>query len=145
MSSQIISADVGVNGLTCSQCSRSVYNALDKLDFIEKIEMDLNETIAHIQFKQQAKVDFNALAQAITKAGYSVRDMRFKMDISNKMEIKDNLVCWLQQCISFDKNIDKDLNTISFLLLGNKYNADRQYQKEAQDENSKQFHALILN
>src|ERR1700744_3890006 len=70
---QVISARVGVNGLTCSQCSRSVEMQLRKLSFVKNVNMNLKQTEGDLEFKEGAKIDFSKIAEAIKNAGFSVR------------------------------------------------------------------------
>lgn len=128
---QITQVSMGVNGLTCSQCSRSVYNALTKLEFIENVEMDLNETIAHITFKPQAKPDFDAMATAVVKAGYKVRDVIVNIDMKGFQINPDKSICMLDQCFYLDKNIAISLENIQIELLNKTYNADKKKQQKA--------------
>lgn len=75
-SAQFTRAEVSLNGLTCSQCSRSVEMALKRLDFIAKVEMDLEHPAAHIVFKKNKAVDFGKLAAAVRDAGFNVRAIK---------------------------------------------------------------------
>lgn len=76
LSAQFTQAEVSVNGLTCSQCSRSVEMALKRLDFIAKVEMDLQHPAAHIVFKKNKAIDFGKLAAAVRDAGFNVRAIK---------------------------------------------------------------------
>lgn len=75
---QFMQAEVSVNGLTCSQCSRSVEMALKRLDFISKVEMDLQEPKAVVVFKKDARINFFNLAKAVKDAGFSVGSIKAK-------------------------------------------------------------------
>lgn len=77
---QFTQAEVSVNGLTCSQCSRSVEMALKRLDFISKVEMDLQQPTAHIVFKKGTAIDFNKLATAVRDAGFNVRSIKARLE-----------------------------------------------------------------
>jgi copper chaperone CopZ len=76
---QLLSAEIGVNGLTCSQCTRSVEMSLRKLDFIENISMNLAETSGKITCKPDMSLDFEKIAQAIVNAGFSVRYLKLNV------------------------------------------------------------------
>lgn len=76
---QFTQAEVSVNGLTCSQCSRSVEMALKRLDFIAKVEMELQQPTAHIVFKKNKAIDFSKLAAAVRDAGFSVRSVKARL------------------------------------------------------------------
>jgi copper chaperone CopZ len=71
---------IGINGLTCSMCSRSVEIALEKLDFIDKVEMDLEKTQAAITFKSGDNINFAKIAKAVKDAGFSVRFLKAYFD-----------------------------------------------------------------
>lgn len=66
-------AMVGVNGLTCSACSRTVEMAIRKLPFVKDVQMNLDNTEGKIIFSDNATVDIEKIAQAVTNAGFSVR------------------------------------------------------------------------
>lgn len=76
---QFTTVRVGVDGLTCSQCSRSVEMRLRKLNFIKDVEMDLVNTRAVLKLKPNVTVGFSQIARAVTDAGFSIRfiDARF--------------------------------------------------------------------
>lgn len=106
---QIQKIAFGVNGLTCSQCSRSVEMELRKLDFIKDITMDLEHTSATISLKNDtAAVPFNKIAQAVKDAGFSLRYIDFA---ASNIQQKDN------------NNFTSGNN--HFYLLGNKAGAPK--------------------
>ena len=70
---------IGVNGLTCSMCTRSVEMSIRKLDFVDSVTMDLENTDGQIFIKQGADPDFQRIAKAVTDAGFSVRFMRISI------------------------------------------------------------------
>jgi copper chaperone CopZ len=88
---------VGVDGLTCSACTRSVEMSLRRLDFVENVEMSLEETEGKITTKKDSPVDFRKLAKAITDAGFSVRF--FKVQIPTQ-----NLKVSEEGCFSIDNH-----------------------------------------
>lgn len=65
--------NIGVNGLTCSQCSRTVELSLRKLDFVADVDMNLQHTEGRITFKKNSRPDMDRIAQAVVDAGFSVR------------------------------------------------------------------------
>jgi copper chaperone CopZ len=81
-SAQFREARIGINGLTCSQCSRSVEIQLRKLPFVQDIQMDLEHTQGKITFKANKPVNIKAIAQAVKDAGFSVRYL--KADINRQ-------------------------------------------------------------
>ena len=73
ITAQYTSARIGVNGLTCSACTRSVEMSIRKLPFIENVEMNLENTDGILKFKKGQEVDIFKIAQAVVDAGFSVR------------------------------------------------------------------------
>lgn len=80
---QFLKASVGINGLTCSQCSRSVEMQLRKLSFVQDVKMDLEQTEGTIVFRKGKKVNINAIAKAVKDAGFSVRFVKAEIDQSS--------------------------------------------------------------
>ncbi len=70
---QFQAAYIGVNGLTCSQCSRTVEMSIRKLDFVADVQMNLEHTEGKIILKKDKKADMEKIAQAVIDAGFSVR------------------------------------------------------------------------
>lgn len=69
---QFISASLGIHGLTCSLCSYGVEREIEKLDFVESVDMDLNQNIATIRFQKGKAVVIKDLVESVYKAGFSV-------------------------------------------------------------------------
>ncbi|HEY6160168.1 MAG TPA: heavy-metal-associated domain-containing protein [Bacteroidia bacterium] len=67
---------LGVNGLTCSQCTRSVEMKIRQLDFVDSVSMNLEHTEGEVFFKKGKKVDIERIADAVTDAGFSVRYLK---------------------------------------------------------------------
>jgi copper chaperone CopZ len=75
--------DIGVDGLTCSMCSRSVEMSIRRLDFVEKVEMSLETTEGRIYFKNDTPINLAELAKAVVNAGFSVRFVKLEWDFSD--------------------------------------------------------------
>lgn len=73
---QFTEVEVGINGLTCSQCTRSVEMRIRKLDFVDHVQMNLQQTNGRIILKKNKKVSMEQIAQAIKDAGFSVRYLK---------------------------------------------------------------------
>lgn len=74
---------IGVNGLTCSQCSRTVEMSIRKLDFVDNVQMNLQHTEGKIILKKNKKADIDKIAQAVFDAGFSVRYLQADIMIDN--------------------------------------------------------------
>jgi hypothetical protein len=76
-------AEVGINGLTCSMCSRSVEMSIRRLGFVDSVSMSLEATEGRIFFKPNEPVDLYQLAKAVVNAGFSVRFIKLQWDFSD--------------------------------------------------------------
>src|SRR5688500_13143650 len=75
--------DIGINGLTCSMCSRSVEMSLRRLDFVHNVLMSLETTEGRIFFKQNASINLDQIAKAVVDAGFSVRFVSLQMSFED--------------------------------------------------------------
>lgn len=89
---QFISAEIGINGLTCSVCTRSVEMSVRKLDFIDSVSMDLSNTSGKVFFKEGSKVVIEEIAKAVTDAGFSVRYLYANFNFKDLPPIE--APCW---------------------------------------------------
>jgi copper chaperone CopZ len=78
--------DLGVNGLTCSMCTRSVEMSIRRLDFVDTVVMSLESAEGRIYLKSNVPVSFEQLAKAVVNAGFSVRFIKVQFDF-NDIEI----------------------------------------------------------
>lgn len=75
--------DVGINGLTCSLCTRSVDRSISRLEFVDSITMSLENTEGRIYVKDVAAIDLKRITKAITDAGFSTRFVRLQFDFKD--------------------------------------------------------------
>jgi copper chaperone CopZ len=127
--SKIVSAEIGVNGLTCSMCSRSVELAIKKLDFVEGVEMDLEKAHAIIKFKPEAIIDFKKIAKAVKDAGFSVRFLKLNLDTCPKLE--NSTITINQNVIQIYGNGagNMEQKAITLTLFGNDFMEKKQLKK----------------
>lgn len=83
---QLTSVTIGVDGLHCSACTFSVEKSLNRLDFVEYVQMDLNERVGEVILKKEVPIDFTKLAKAVSDAGFSVRDFYLNLKQSPDLE-----------------------------------------------------------
>jgi cation transport ATPase len=101
---KVTSVQIGVDGLTCSMCTRSVEMAIKKLTFVEVVNMDLTQTKGTITFKAGQNVNFKQLAKAVKDAGFSVRYLK---------AIVDDLPVAKNEAITIGDNTIKLVNSTS--------------------------------
>src|ERR1700746_2210399 len=75
VSAQFNYALIGVDGLTCSACTRSVEMSIRKLNFVDSVTMNLEHTEGKIIFKKGAKVEVDKIAKAVIDEGFSLRSL----------------------------------------------------------------------
>lgn len=73
---QIKSVLIGINGLTCSQCTRNVEMQLRKLPFVAGVTMNLEQTNGAIQLKDEVSFAPERVVRAVQNAGFSIRYLK---------------------------------------------------------------------
>jgi copper chaperone CopZ len=84
-----VSAKIKVTGVTCSMCSNAVNKALSSLEFVEKVEVDLEEAVFNVTFKENQKVIIDQIRQKVEGAGFSIGDLVADFNFS-QVQIKDD-------------------------------------------------------
>ena len=122
-------AQIGVDGLTCSACTRSVEMSIRKLTFVDSVTMNLEHTTGKITFKKGAKVEIDKIAKAVTDAGFSLRSLYAGINIS-ELKVTEN-ACWQfeNNTYHFIKIPDsKDFKGIvSVQFIGEKFMPKKEY------------------
>jgi len=80
---QISKAEVQVNGLTCSMCSKATETSLKSLGFIESITADLNRNVFILTFKPDQQVSIDQIRDKVQDAGFSIGDLSATINFSN--------------------------------------------------------------
>ena len=129
---------IGVNGLTCSQCSRTVEMSIRKLDFVADVQMNLEHTEGKIILKKNKKADIDKVAQAVVNAGFSVRYLQADL-------VMDNAVTSTGACINYkgDQYVFAEApkeplkGTIKLKFLGKKFMPKNELKKVELNDNDK--------
>lgn len=109
-SAQLISADIGINGMTCSMCARATEETLKRLDFIDTMWVDLNALVAHITFKKNMDAPIEGLVKSVEDAGFSVRSITAIFDFKNQKIGKDEHIDYGNDVFHFVGVEDQTLN-----------------------------------
>jgi len=80
---QISKAELQVNGLTCSMCSRATETSLKSLGFIDSVTPDLNRNIFVLTFKTDQQVDIDQIRDKVQDAGFSVGELSATINFDN--------------------------------------------------------------
>jgi copper chaperone CopZ len=125
---QIQYAELGVDGLTCSQCTRNVELALRKLDFVQDVEMNIENTKGKILFKPDRSITIEDLSKAVFDAGFSVRYLKIAY-LFNNQEISENYCLEDQTTIFEFIEVKKQLLSGIHLmqLVGKSYQNRKEY------------------
>jgi len=86
---QISSAKLVASGLTCSMCSKAIYEALLKVNSIESVKANIKESSYNIVFKKDATVSPDDIKKAVEDAGFSVAKLQVEMSFEN-VEVKND-------------------------------------------------------
>lgn len=87
---QFKTAIIGIDGLTCSMCSYSVERSIKKLEFIERVAVDLNTNIATVVFKTNVKINIRDLIKSVANAGFSVRSLSAQFNFPVSVKVTDS-------------------------------------------------------
>jgi len=63
------------SGLTCSMCSKAIFKALTKLDFVEEVKVDIEQSKFILTFKSGKTVVVDQIKAAVADAGFSVQSL----------------------------------------------------------------------
>lgn len=121
---------IGVDGLTCSQCSRNVEMSIRKLDFVKDVKMNLENTEGKVIFHEGPKVNIEKIAQAVFDAGFSVRYLKAGF-VFNNLSVSNGFN-WTndneQYCfVKTESKILKGEATLTF--IGQKYMPAKEYKE----------------
>jgi hypothetical protein len=75
--------DIGVDGLTCSACTRSVEMSVSRLFFVDSVVMNLEKAEGRIYLKEGDPINLKAIAKAVVNAGFSVRFLKVEFNFSD--------------------------------------------------------------
>ena len=89
---QFTEATLQASGLTCSMCSKAVKGALEKVDFVESVKVNIKEQQYVISFKENSNIEFDALKKAVEDAGFSVAALKIKTHVEQIEVEKDKHV-----------------------------------------------------
>ena len=86
---QVSKVSLQASGLTCSMCSNSINKSLRTLDFVEKVDPNIETSTFEISFKPGSKVDFEKLKAKVEDAGFFVSKFIASVHFKN-VPVKSN-------------------------------------------------------
>lgn len=111
-------------------CTKAIYNSLEKLPVVEKIEADIKSSTFLITFKKDASVDPDVLKNAVEDAGFSVSSFKLTGQFDNLQIDKDAHVDLYGKSFHFIKADNKVLNgTQTLTVVDKNYVSAKQFKK----------------
>jgi copper chaperone CopZ len=86
---QVAKAKLVASGLTCSMCSKSIYEALKKVSSVETVKTNIKESSYNIVFKKDVVAAPDDIKKAVEDAGFSVAKLQITLSFDN-VEIKND-------------------------------------------------------
>jgi len=74
---------VRVDGLSCAYCAYSLEKNLQKLDGVEKVEINLKDGVATLQLKEGAVLKEEVVEKTVKDAGFTPRSVK-KVEQKNR-------------------------------------------------------------
>jgi len=127
---QVSKASLQASGLTCSMCSKAVLNALQKVPFVDKVQVDIKNQTYNMSFKESETPDFDALAKAVEDAGFSVANFKVTVDAPNIKLQKDEHIQIGNQYFHFLNATGQQLNgSTTFTIVDKSFTTAKNYKK----------------
>ena len=130
-SAQVVRVSLQASGLTCSMCSKAVKNALEKVAFVEKVQVDIKNQQYNLSFREGRKVDFDALAAAVEDAGFSVASLLVTAQLPEPTTLqKDEHIALGGQTVHFLNAEGQSLSgTVTFHLVDKAFTSAKENKK----------------
>lgn len=117
---QFSSASLTAAGLTCAMCTKAIYNSIEKLPFVSKVDADIKSSAFNVSFREGAAVDPDALKNAVEEAGFSVAKLKLTGNFNQVQVSNDAHVMIGGKNFHFLKVNDKSLNGSQTITLVDK-------------------------
>lgn len=80
---QVTKATLTPGGITCSMCSKTIFEALKKMPVIESVKTNFKDDSYAIVFKKDAIIDFDDINKTIIDAGFYITRLKVAMQFNN--------------------------------------------------------------
>ena len=132
---QVSKAKLVASGLTCSMCSKAIYEALQKVNTIESVKANIKESSYDIAFKKDAAVSFDDIRKAVEGAGFSVAKFQVTVNFDNVVVENDKHVLVDGINLHFLHVQQQTLNGERVLtLLDKNFESSKDYKKYVQSD-----------
>ncbi len=72
---EVASTDIDVKTIKCAQCVTTITNALNEIDGVKNVSVDLEKKKTHVEYVS-SMLTLSALETAIAKAGYDANNVK---------------------------------------------------------------------
>jgi copper chaperone CopZ len=128
---QIQSALNRIDGMTCSACSYTTERSLRTLDFVQDVELDLNNNKVKITFVKGRSIDMDKLSQKVRDAAFSVGSLILIVELLKDQKIQTDSCMEIDQLVFHFLAVKEQLihQTISLILIGKNFMDRKEYKK----------------
>lgn len=142
---QITNAKLVASGLTCSMCSKSIYEALQKVNGIESVKANIRESSYSIVFKKDGAASPDDLKKAVEDAGFSVARLQVTVNFENAVIKNDEHISIAGINLHF-LNVQPQVLTGEKVLtvLDKNFEPAKEYKKYAHYTNMKCFTTGVM-
>ena len=129
---QVTNVSLQASGLTCSMCSKAVMLALQKVPFVDKVQVDIKNQRYNLTFKNSTAVDFDALAKAVEDAGFSVAKFNVVATVPDMQLQKDTHVKIGDQYFHFLNAKNQHVNgKTTFTIVDKSFVSAKDFKKQS--------------
>ncbi|KAI9428806.1 hypothetical protein F5148DRAFT_1296709 [Russula earlei] len=131
--SQVQQVNLTASGLTCSMCSKAIYKALTALPFVQQVQPDIQHSSYAITFREHTQPDFDAIANAVTGAGFSVAKLQATINFTGEQVQNDTHLKVNNETFHFLHVSDRKLNgATTVTLVDRNFVTAKEYKKYSQ-------------
>lgn len=136
VNAQFETASLTAAGLTCAMCTKAIYNSLEKLPAVEKVDADIKSSQFLITFKDGVSIDPDQLKNAVEDAGFSVSRLKMTGEFNHIPISNDTHVEIDGKTFHFINTPDKVLDGKQTITLVDKsYVTAKEFKKVAGSSN----------
>lgn len=129
---QFQTANLTAAGLTCAMCTKAIYNSIEKLPVVKKVDVDIKNSAFVITFKEGASVEPDKLKDAVEEAGFSVSKLSLTGNFDHLKLQPDTHTQIGGKMFHFIKTDNKELNGSETITLVDKnFVSAKQFKKVA--------------
>lgn len=145
---QFEKARVQVNGVVCSLCTKAVMKALNKLNFVDQVTVDLKHQQYDLRLKHGVSPDLTDLRKAIEDAGFSIGQLQLFGDFGAGIKESDSSISLNGQTFYLQRSGNNGASSKAMTIVDKHFcsmKTYQQYQKwiEAVGSCEDCFHAII--